>query len=176
MKATIVCSSLSSPLSPSTAHATLLGRGLATYPASPRLHSTRFLTTLTPMAGTHLVLFSRLSDLLHLLLPPLLAKEYDAGPTPTVARLFPGGGYDFRFPPPSKNEIKDDDGDSEENEKRQAALRLMVSPIEARPSLVKATISRHATSPAHALARTRCRPALPCPRRTRYPRLALPGH
>lgn len=117
----------------------MLGRALATLPASPPSHITRFLSALTPLAGSHPALFApHLPDLLHLLPPLILAKkEYDAGPTPTVARPFPGGGSVFQFPPPSMNENRFDDNDDEENEKRQAALELMVSLSESRPSLVR---------------------------------------
>ncbi|KAI5120820.1 hypothetical protein M0805_003216 [Coniferiporia weirii] len=140
LKATVASLSFSSSLSPSTAHATLLGRALATLPAAPPSHSTRFITALTPLASTHPALFApHLSDLLRVLPPLILAKkEYDAGPTPTVARPFPGaGGSAFQFPPPTRSESRDEDGDEEADERRQAALELMVSLSEARPSLVR---------------------------------------
>ncbi|OCB84852.1 ARM repeat-containing protein [Sanghuangporus baumii] len=142
LKATVASLSIASPLSPSTAHSTLLGRALATLPAAPPSHTTRFLNVLTPLAGTHPTLFApHFNDLLHFLPGIILnQKEYDAGPTPTVARPFPNGhGSVFQFPPtskPSENRLDADD-DDEKEETRRAALELMVSLSEARPSLAR---------------------------------------
>ncbi|THH09772.1 hypothetical protein EW145_g1787 [Phellinidium pouzarii] len=139
LKATVASLSLSSPSSPSTTHATLLGRALATLPAAPSSYTTRFITSITPLASTHPTLFGpHLPDLLRVIPPLILAKkEYDAGPTPTVARPFPGGGSVFQFPPPVKNESREEDDDDEGNERRHSALELMVTLSEARPSLVR---------------------------------------
>lgn len=142
LKATVAFLSNTSSLSPSTTHSTLLGRALATLPACPSSHTTRFLNTITPLASSHPTLFApHLNDLLRFL-PGLILnkKEYDAGPTPTVARPFPtGGGSAFQFPPASgMSDFHGDDDDDEEREDiRRAALELMVSLSEARPSLVR---------------------------------------
>ena len=143
LKATIASLSMTSPLSPSTTHTTLLGRALATLPAAPPSHTTRFLNALTPLASSHPTLFApHLNDLLRFLPGIILnQKEYDAGPTPTVARPFPngGGGSAFQFPPASKQSTSqsDDEDDDEREETRRAALELMVSLSEARPSLAR---------------------------------------
>lgn len=142
LKATVASLSATSPLSPSTAHSTLLGRALATLPAAPPSYTTKFLNALTPLAGTHPTLFApHLNDLLHFLPGIILnQKEYDAGPTPTVARPFPNGhGSVFQFPPVAKppDNRRDDDFDEEREETRRAALELMVSLSEARPSLAR---------------------------------------
>ena len=138
---------LSSPSNSGVAQ-TLLARSLSTLPTAPHSHLTRFLNALTPLASSHPSIFApHLQDLLRFL-PSLIfnKKEYDAGPTPTVSRPFPsssGGGGAFQFPPPPQSRDGDDDDgemDEEEEETQQirlAALELMVSLSEAKPSMVR---------------------------------------
>ncbi|KAH8110358.1 armadillo-type protein [Phellopilus nigrolimitatus] len=108
-------------MSPSTAHSTLFGRALATLPAAPIKTSCAFLP-------------GRIRN----------KKEYDANPTPIVARPFPGGGGGsaFQFLPVSVGNDEDstdaeDDVDDEREGTRRAALELMVSLSEARPALAR---------------------------------------
>jgi len=66
----------------------------------------------------------------------------DCGPTPTVAKPFPGASSSFTFPPgiPDSRIQDDNDESAEEEEKelvRKAALELMVSLSEAKPALAK---------------------------------------
>lgn len=66
----------------------------------------------------------------------------DSGPTPTVATPFPATGTSFAFPP-GQTEHQNGEGDAEaaEDEEKQqvrkAALELMVTLSEAKPSMVK---------------------------------------
>jgi len=66
----------------------------------------------------------------------------DSGPTPTVATPFPGTGTSFTFPPGQTGQ-QNGEGDAEaaEDEEKQqvrkAALELMVTLSEAKPSMVK---------------------------------------
>jgi len=66
----------------------------------------------------------------------------DSGPTPTVAKPFPGASSSFTFPPgvPDTRIQDDNDESAEEEEKelvRKAALEFMVSLSEAKPALAK---------------------------------------
>lgn len=66
----------------------------------------------------------------------------DSGPTPTIAKPFPSTSTSFAFPPGQALQ-QSDDGDTEaaEDEEKQqvrkAALELMVTLSEAKPSMVK---------------------------------------
>jgi hypothetical protein len=66
----------------------------------------------------------------------------DSGPTPTVAKPFPGTSSSFTFPPGGSGNRTPDDSDevAEDEEKelvRKAALEFMVSLTEAKPTLAK---------------------------------------
>ncbi|TDL15928.1 ARM repeat-containing protein [Rickenella mellea] len=138
----------------------ILGIALGTLPIAPPSHLTRFLNALTTLATTQPTLFApHLKGLLSFL-PGLLlnTKEYDSGPTPTVARPFPnaphhqnhghghGHGQAFQFPPPAllspaagrrTPNTGEEEAEEEREEARKAALELMVALSEARPSMVR---------------------------------------
>lgn len=72
----------------------------------------------------------------------LIMPSADSGPTPTVAKPFPGASSSFTFPPgvPDTRIQDDNDESAEEEEKelvRKAALEFMVSLSEAKPALAK---------------------------------------
>lgn len=151
MKATVTYLSSHSS-GPSSTLTPLLGRALSTLPSAPQSYQTRFLNALTPLASSHPSLFGpHLNDLLYFLPSVILnKKEYDAGPTPTVARPFPTSGSGpqaraFQFPPVASTlrgnsggcEDEDNDDDEEREDVRKAALELMVSLSEARPTMVR---------------------------------------
>lgn len=66
----------------------------------------------------------------------------DPGPTPTVAKPFPATSTSFAFPP-GQTVQQSDEGeaeaveDDEKQQVRRAALELMVTLSEAKPSMVK---------------------------------------
>lgn len=77
----------------------------------------------------------------------LIMPSADPGPTPTVAKPFPGTTPSFSFPPQSQHaqqqrrqQNDEVDAEAEDNEKEQVrriALELMISLSEAQPSMVK---------------------------------------
>jgi hypothetical protein len=72
----------------------------------------------------------------------LIMPSVDSGPTPTVAKPFPGTSSSFTFPPGGSGNRTPDDSDevAEDEEKelvRKAALEFMVSLTEAKPTLAK---------------------------------------
>lgn len=100
-----------------------------------------FLSSLTPLASSHPHLFEQhLADLLSFL-RSLIIPSVDPGPTPTVARPNPSSGPSFVFPPVSdekgKGPAAENEKDEEAEEIRKAALELMISLTEAKPSMVK---------------------------------------
>ena len=107
-----------------------------------------FLSTLTPLASSHPILFSPHLQSLLRFLPTLILPPVDCGRTPTVNRPFPtgtGGGGAFQFPPPSGGAGDEDDDerpdeDDERDERstlRLSALEFMISLTEARPNMVR---------------------------------------
>ncbi|EMD36115.1 hypothetical protein CERSUDRAFT_156882 [Gelatoporia subvermispora B] len=116
---------------------------LNTLPSVPHSHLPTFLSTLTPLASSHPVLFQPHLPALLRFLPALIVPTVDAGPTPTVARPNPGaGGSSFTFPPAltsgnGKGKAPETEADEEEEEVRKAALEFMISLSEAKPSMVK---------------------------------------
>ena len=71
-------------------------------------------------------------------LPSLLLPAVDAGPTPTVARLNPGGGSTFAFPPVAQSSNGNEhEGSSEEAEVRKAALESITTLSESKPVMLK---------------------------------------
>ncbi|PPR07809.1 hypothetical protein CVT24_002881 [Panaeolus cyanescens] len=145
-----LASSLSSPP---------LGASLPNGPKTSNYHYlSTFLSTLTPLASTHPILFAPHLQNMLTFLPSLILPPVDCGPTPTVGRPYPtGGGRQgaFVFPPPSGSQYDDDDtngsrngvdddgegeDDTEADERstlRLSALEFMVSLSEARPAMVK---------------------------------------
>ncbi|KAI0061801.1 ARM repeat-containing protein [Artomyces pyxidatus] len=112
---------------------------LATLPPLPHAHLPRFLNTLTPLTSSSPQLFAPHLPALLAFLPALILPSADPGPTPTVARPFPGTQSSFAFPPPSES-VSDDhenEQDEEAEEVRKAALEFMISLSEARPNMVK---------------------------------------
>ncbi|KAA1478264.1 ARM repeat-containing protein [Dentipellis sp. KUC8613] len=114
---------------------------LETLPALPHSQLPAFLNTLTPLATSNASLFAPHLPALLTFLPALILPSADPGPTPTVARPFPGGGSSFVFPPPGNGNGKEVDRevepDEEAEEARKAALEFMISLSEAKPALVR---------------------------------------
>ena len=110
---------------------------LDTLPSLSHAHLPRFLITLTPLTSSHPQLFSPHLHVLLSFLPALIIPSADSGPTPTVARPFPGT-QSFTFPPTPNGLTQDDDElDEEAEEVRKAALEFMISLSEAKPSMVR---------------------------------------
>jgi len=110
---------------------------LDTLPSLPHAHLPKFLITLTPLTTSHPQLFAPHLQVLLSFLPALIIPSADSGPTPTVARPFPGT-QSFTFPPTPNGDPPDDDElDEEAEEVRKAALEFMISLSEARPAMVR---------------------------------------
>ncbi|KDQ51416.1 hypothetical protein JAAARDRAFT_185002 [Jaapia argillacea MUCL 33604] len=118
---------------------------LDTLPSLPLNQLPKFLGTITPLCTNNPSLFSAHLVALLSFLSALLVPSADPGPTPTVARPYGNGGGVFAFPPVIDGKAKgkevdigDSDGEEEEREEvRKAALELMISLSEAKPSMVK---------------------------------------
>ncbi|KAI9441935.1 ARM repeat-containing protein [Lactarius indigo] len=112
---------------------------LDTLPSLSHAHLPKFLNTLTPLTTSHPQLFAPHLHALLSFLPALIIPSADSGPTPTVARPFPGT-QSFTFPPtPNGGPIDDDELDEEAEEVRKAALEFMISLSEAKPAMVRRT-------------------------------------
>lgn len=112
---------------------------LDTLPSLSHAHLPKFLITLTPLTTSHPQLFAPHLHALLSFLPALIIPSADSGPTPTVARPFPGT-QTFTFPPTSNGgPIDDDELDEEAEEVRKAALEFMISLSEAKPAMVRRT-------------------------------------
>lgn len=110
---------------------------LDTLPSLPNAHLPKFLITITPLTTSHPQLFQPHLQVLLSFLPALIIPSADSGPTPTVARPFPGT-QSFTFPPTSNGGPPDDDElDEEAEEVRKAALEFMISLSEAKPAMVR---------------------------------------
>ncbi|KAI0264225.1 ARM repeat-containing protein [Gloeopeniophorella convolvens] len=109
---------------------------LDTLPSLSHAHLPRFLNTLTPLTSTHPQLFAPHLPALLSFLPALILPSADPGPTPTVARPFPGT-QSFTFPPAPNGGADADELDEEAEEVRKAALEFMISLSEAKPALVR---------------------------------------
>ena len=110
---------------------------LDTLPSLPHAHLPKFLITLTPLTTSHPQLFQPHLQVLLSFLPALIIPSADSGPTPTVARPFPGT-QSFTFPPTPNGGLPDDDElDEEAEEVRKAALEFMISLSEAKPAMVR---------------------------------------
>lgn len=110
---------------------------LDTLPSLPHAHLPKFLITLTPLTTSHPQLFQPHLQVLLSFLPALIIPSADSGPTPTVARPFPGT-QSFTFPPtPNGGPPDDDELDEEAEEVRKAALEFMISLSEAKPAMVR---------------------------------------
>jgi hypothetical protein len=115
---------------------------LDTLPSLPNMHLKTFLSSLTPLCSSHPTLF--VPHLLALLsfLRALIMPTADPGPTPTVAKPFPATSTSFAFPP-GQTVQQSNEGDvetvedDEKQQVRRAALELMVTLSEAKPSMVK---------------------------------------
>ncbi|KAN0081729.1 Armadillo-type fold [Tylopilus felleus] len=115
---------------------------LDTLPSLPNAHLKTFLSSLTPLCSSHPILFAPHLPALLSFLRALIMPTADSGPTPTIAKPFPSTSTSFAFPPGQALQ-QSDDGDTEaaEDEEKQqvrkAALELMVTLSEAKPSMVK---------------------------------------
>lgn len=115
---------------------------LDTLPSLPNVHLKTFLSSLTPLCSSHPTLFAPHLPALLSFLRALIMPTADSGPTPTVAKPFPATSTSFAFPP-DQTVQQTDEGDAEaaEDEEKQqvrkAALELMVTLGEAKPSMVK---------------------------------------
>lgn len=114
---------------------------LDTLPSLPNIHLKSFLSSLTPLCSSHPNLFVPHMDALLSFLRGLIMPSVDSGPTPTVAKPFPGTSS-FTFPPGGSGSRTPDDNEevTEDEEKelvRKAALEFMVSLTEAKPALAK---------------------------------------
>jgi hypothetical protein len=110
---------------------------LDTLPSLPHAHLPKFLITLTPLTSSHPHLFAPHLQVLLSFLPALIIPSADSGPTPTVARPFPGT-QSFTFPPtPNGGPPDDEELDEEAEEVRKAALEFMISLSEAKPPIVR---------------------------------------
>lgn len=104
-----------------------------------------FLSTLTPLASTHPILFSPHLQTLLRFLPTLILPPVDCGPTPTINRPYPASGGAFQFPPASGGDPDDENPDQAEEDYerderstlRLSALEFMISLSEARPNMVR---------------------------------------
>lgn len=119
---------------------------LDTLPSLPQASLPGFLLTLTPLCTSHPSLFTQHLPALLSFLPALILPSADPGPTPTVARPFPGAqGGSFTFPPEKHADGEDgkagingeEEQDEEKDEVRKAALEFMISLSEAKPGMVK---------------------------------------
>ena len=120
---------------------------LDTLPPLPNAHLKTFLSSLTPLCTSHPQLFAPHMSALLSFLRALIMPSADPGPTPTVAKPFPGTTPSFSFPPQSQHaqqqrrqQNDEVDAEAEDNEKEQVrriALELMISLSEAQPSMVK---------------------------------------
>jgi hypothetical protein len=114
---------------------------LDTLPSLPYTHLKSFISSLTPLCQSNPNLFGPHMNALLPFLRGLIMPSADSGPTPTVAKPFPGASS-FIFPPGVSDTPIHDDSDAEEEEKelvRKAALEFMVSLSEAKPALAKRT-------------------------------------
>jgi Importin repeat len=110
---------------------------LDTLPSLPHAHLPKFLITLTPLTSSHPQLFAPHLQVLLSFLPALIIPSADSGPTPTVARPYPGT-QSFTFPPTQNGGPPDDEElDEEAEEVRKAALEFMISLSEAKPAMVR---------------------------------------
>lgn len=110
---------------------------LDTLPSLPHAHLPKFLITLTPLTSSHPQLFAPHLHVLLSFLPALIIPSADSGPTPTVARPYPGT-QSFTFPPTQNGGPPDDEElDEEAEEVRKAALEFMISLSEAKPAMVR---------------------------------------
>jgi importin-5 len=110
---------------------------LDTLPSLPHAHLPKFLITLTPLTSSHPQLFAPHLQVLLSFLPALIIPSADSGPTPTVARPYPGT-QSFTFPPTQNGAPPDDEElDEEAEEVRKAALEFMISLSEAKPAMVR---------------------------------------
>lgn len=116
---------------------------LDTLPSLPNIHLKSFLSSLTPLCSSHPNLFVPHMNALLSFLRGLIMPSVDSGPTPTVAKPFPGTSSSFTFPPGGLDISRtpdDSDEVTEDEEKesvRKAALEFMVSLTEAKPTLAK---------------------------------------
>ena len=112
---------------------------LDTLPSLSHAHLPKFLIILTPLTTSHPQLFSPHLHALLSFLPALIIPSADSGPTPTVARPFPGT-QSFTFPPTQNGgPVDDEELDEEAEEVRKAALEFMISLSEAKPAMVRRT-------------------------------------
>jgi hypothetical protein len=112
---------------------------LDTLPSLSHAHLPKFLIILTPLTTSHPQLFAPHIHALLSFLPALIIPSADSGPTPTVARPFPGT-QSFTFPPtPNGGHVDDEELDEEAEEVRKAALEFMISLSEAKPAMVRRT-------------------------------------
>ncbi|KAG1895848.1 armadillo-type protein [Suillus fuscotomentosus] len=119
----------------------LLYSMLDTLPSLPNIHLKSFLSSLMLLCSSHPNLFVPHMDALLSFLRGFIMPSVDSGPTPTVAKPFPGTSS-FTFPPGGSGSRTPDGNDevTEDEEKelvRKAALEFMVSLTEAKPALAK---------------------------------------
>ncbi|KAH7909589.1 ARM repeat-containing protein [Hygrophoropsis aurantiaca] len=117
---------------------------LETLPSVPNNQLNQFLATLNPLTTLRPSLFAPHLVALLTYLRTLIMPTADSGPTPTVAKPFPGTQGAFTFPPGPDQGVQDDrDSEVVEDEEkdlvRKSALELMVSLSEAKPAMVKRT-------------------------------------
>lgn len=113
---------------------------LDTLPSLPNLHLKTFLSSLTSLCSSRPQLFAPHLPALLSFLRALIMPTADPGPTPTVAKPFPATSRSFSFPPEQTQSDEENSETAEDEDKeqvRRAALELMVSLSEARPSMVR---------------------------------------
>ena len=112
---------------------------LDTLPLLSHAHLPKFLIILTPLTMSHPQLFALHLHALLSFLPVLIIPSADSGPTPTVARPFPGM-QSFTFPPtPNGGPVNNEELDEEAEEVRKAVLKFMISLSKAKPAMVRRT-------------------------------------
>lgn len=103
---------------------------LETLPSSPQNKLTALITALHPLCSSHPVLFSIHLPALLQFIPSLVLPAADCGPTPTMKQP-------FTFPPAAQQKDADDSESEDKKDLRLAALEMMVSLTEAKPSMVR---------------------------------------
>ncbi|KIY64331.1 ARM repeat-containing protein [Cylindrobasidium torrendii FP15055 ss-10] len=103
---------------------------LETLPSAPHAKLTAFIQSLTPLCSTHPVLFSIHLPALLSIMPNLVLPSAESGPTPTMKQP-------FTFPPPAERKEAEETDSEDQQELRLAALEMMVSLTEAKPSMVR---------------------------------------
>ncbi|KAG1751985.1 hypothetical protein EDD22DRAFT_972561 [Suillus occidentalis] len=95
---------------------------LDTLPSLPNIHLKSFLSSLTPLCSSHPNLFVPHMNVLLSFLRGLIMPSVDLGPTPTVAKPFPGTSSSFTFPPggPDTSRTPDDSDEVTEDEEKES--------------------------------------------------------